>query len=104
MTHGQPVATDDLADVYSNRPFGKVFDALKKVQSYLAPMFEAAGPTPFKAGPQAYTSRRKRDKMLELHDEGKSVREIADEVGKSRSTVHRYLTRILAERNGYPTK
>jgi hypothetical protein len=101
MTHGQPVVTDDLADVYSNRPFGKVFDAIKKVQEYLAPMFAAAGEKPFVAQPQAYTSRKKRDKILELRSEGKSVREIADVVKKSRSTVHRYLARMLAEGNGH---
>ena len=48
MCHGQPVASDDLADVYSNRPFGKVFAAIRKVQEFLKPMFDAAGPSPFK--------------------------------------------------------
>lgn len=98
MCHGQPVRTDDLADVYSNRPFGKVFDAIRRVQDYLKPMFDAAGPTPFKPQPQAYTSRKTRDKMLQLHDQGQTVRQIAESVGKSRMTVHRHLARLLAER------
>lgn len=42
LSHGQPVATDDLADVYSNRPFAKVAEALGKVEKQLAPMFDAA--------------------------------------------------------------
>jgi hypothetical protein len=100
MSHGQPVVSDDLADVYSNRPFGKVFAAIRKVQEFLTPMFDAAGPMPFKPQPQAYTSRKVRDKMLELRDQGKTVREIAAAVKKDKSTVHRYLNRMLAERNG----
>jgi hypothetical protein len=99
MCHGQPVATDDLADIYSNRPFGKVFIAIRKVQEYLKPMFDAAGPSPFIAQPQAYTSRRIRDKMLELREQGMSVRKIAAVVKKDKSTVHRYLNQIMAERN-----
>jgi len=47
LSHGQPVASDDLADVYSNRPFHKVADALKAVRQILNPMFEAA-PDAFK--------------------------------------------------------
>ena len=41
LCHGQPVATDNLSDAYTQRPFGKVFTALRKVEEYLAPMFEA---------------------------------------------------------------
>ena len=104
MCHGQPVATDDLADVYSNRPFGKVFDAIKKVQEHLKPMFDAAGPSPFTPQPQAYTSRKVRDKMLELREQGKSVREIAAAVKKDKSTVHRYLNRMMVEQNGRTDK
>ena len=100
MCHGQPVATDDLADVYSNRPFGKVFDAIKKVQEFLQPVFEAAGPSPFKPPLRAYTSRKTSDRMIELHDAGKSIREIADAVKKSRTTVHRHLSHVLADRDG----
>jgi hypothetical protein len=58
LCHGQPVKTDDLADVYTNRPFGKVFEAIRKVEDYLKPVFEAAGPTPFEPGSQGRTPRR----------------------------------------------
>ena len=34
-----------------------------------------------------------RDKILQLHDQGLSIRAIADEVGRSRTTVHRHITR-----------
>ena len=90
---GQAVPTDDLADVYSNRPFGKVFHAIREVQDYLEPMFEVAGLTPFRAQPQAYTSRKTRDKMLELHEQGMPIRTIAEKVKKSRMAVYRHLKR-----------
>ncbi len=44
---GQSVAIDDLADAYTTRPFGKVFDAIRAIEKQLTPMFEAAGPKPF---------------------------------------------------------
>jgi hypothetical protein len=47
LFHGQPVQTDDLADLYTNRPFGKVFEAIRRVEEHLQPVFEAAGAQPF---------------------------------------------------------
>lgn len=38
-SHGQPVATDDLADVYAVRPFGKLFVAIRELQMRLMPVF-----------------------------------------------------------------
>jgi len=46
-SRGQAVRIDDLADAYTTRPFGRVFKAIREVEAYLAPMFEAAGPNPF---------------------------------------------------------
>jgi integrase len=41
LSHGQPVESDALADHYSNRPFGKVPEALMEVHTALKPMFKA---------------------------------------------------------------
>lgn len=38
---------DDMADVYTNRPFGKLFDTMRKIQTMMEPVFEAAGGEPF---------------------------------------------------------
>jgi hypothetical protein len=54
--HGQPVKTDSLSDVYTNRPFGKVFRAIRAVESYLEPVFAEAGPNPFE--PQSNFGKR----------------------------------------------
>ena len=90
MCHGQPVATDNLTDVYSNRPFGKVFKAIREVQDYLQAVFAAAGVTPFKLRLSQAASR---DRILQLHDQGLSVRAIADEVGRCRTTIYLHIKR-----------
>jgi hypothetical protein len=40
LCHGQPVASDDLSDIYTTRPFGKLFAASQRVQEYLLPALE----------------------------------------------------------------
>lgn len=42
LSHGQPVASDELADVYSNRPFDKVGAALGDVRDKLKKVFKTA--------------------------------------------------------------
>lgn len=105
LCHGQPVKSDSLADVYSSRPFGRVFKAIREVQEYLRPVFEAAGPEPFEAQPQAYTRRSTIDRILELHAEGQPPTSIAEIVGKSLATVQRHITKANGPRRpGRPTK
>lgn len=94
MCHGQPVATDNLSDVYSNRPFGKVFKAIREIQEYLQPVFAAAGPAPFNSRLSQVTYRSAAsDRILELHDKEWSIRAIADDVGCSRMKVQRTIQR-----------
>jgi hypothetical protein len=88
---GKAVKTDDLADVYSNRPFGKVFRAIREVEQYLRPVFDAAGSCPFDPQPQAYTKRKTIDRIYQLHDDGHSKGEIAAAVGVSAETVQRHI-------------
>lgn len=42
LSHGQPVQTDDLSDLYSKRPFHRVDAALTDVRKRLKPVFAAA--------------------------------------------------------------
>jgi hypothetical protein len=90
---GKAVQSDDLADVYSNRPFGKVFRAIREVESYLAPVFEAAGACPFDPQPQAYTKRKTIDRIMQLHERDCPAKEIAASVGVSSETVQRQIKR-----------
>ena len=85
--HGSPVKTDSLSDQYSNRPFGKVFKAIREVVKYLIPVFQEAGPKPFSPQAQAYTKRTTIDRIIELYDEGYPTEQIAAEVCLSGSAV-----------------
>jgi hypothetical protein len=89
--HGSPVKTDSLSDQYSNRPFGRVFKAIRDVEDYLAPVFEEAGPTPFAPQAQAYTKRSVIDRIVEMYDEGYPTGQIAAAVGLSGSAVSRHI-------------
>ncbi len=94
LLHGNPVTSDKLSDVYTNRPFGKVYDAIRRVEEYLQPVFEEAGDAPTLEQPQAYTSRKSIDRIAEMKREGKSIREIAEAIGKSRMTVQRHIQKL----------
>ena len=91
---GQAVRTDHLADVYSNRPFGKVFRAVEDMQAKLEPIFEAVQGERFprgakKGGPNI--SLGKIERIQALHAAGKRVCEIVREVGVSETTVYRHI-------------
>ncbi|MDB5387298.1 MAG: Resolvase helix-turn-helix domain protein [Planctomycetaceae bacterium] len=94
LLHGSPVKTDKLSDVYTNRPFGKVYEAIRRVEEYLQPVFEEAGDSPILEQPQAYTSRKTIDRIADLKRSGKSIREIAEETGKSRMTIYRHIENL----------
>jgi hypothetical protein len=97
LCHGQAVKVDDLADVYTDRPIGKVFEALRQVQKYLEPMFAAAPENPF-------PEERKKGglniplglvrKMQKLRGQGFKVDVIARECGVNRNTVLRHTTML----------
>lgn len=89
--HGEPVKSDSLSDVYTNRPFGKVFQAIRDVQKYLEPVFQEAGPSPFTPQPQAYTKRSVIDRIIELHSQGIPTDQIATTIGVSAQTVIRHV-------------
>ena len=91
--HGQPVKTDSLNDVYSNRPFGRVFKAIKQVEEYLEPVFALAGPAPFERQAEAYTKRSTIDKIVQLREAGKTIDEISDQMKMAKSTISRHLNR-----------
>ena len=94
LMHGQPVKQDDLLDLYTKRPFGKLFEALRLLQHELKPMFDAAPANVSEQPMQQYTPLNKRERILELKNEDKTVTQIMGEVGVSRMTVLRTLERF----------
>lgn len=60
LCHGTPVKADDLLDVYTNRPFAKVFQAIDRLGERLRPLW-VAGSAPFAddtISPASPTSRQ----------------------------------------------
>ena len=98
LCHGQSVETDDLDHIYTARPFGKVFRALRSVEKHLEPMFAAAGSEPFRPQPQAYTSRKTIQLIRELHQQDVPPAAIAEQVGNSLATVQRHITKATGPR------
>ena len=94
LMHGQPVKQDDLLDLYTKRPFGKVFEALRILENELKPMFDAAPDNVIEQPMQQYTPLNKRERIVELRGEGRSVTQIMEEVGVSRMTVLRTLEKL----------
>lgn len=95
LAHGQPVESDDLLEIYTNRPFGKVFDALWRVGEYLQPAFDAAPPDPFSVAAVSSSLNISLGTVKEikrLRAEGVGPTEIARRLGVSRMTVY-YHTR-----------
>tara|TARA_R110002072_G_scaffold287242_1_gene452577 strand:- start:17587 stop:19374 length:1788 start_codon:yes stop_codon:yes gene_type:complete len=91
LCHGTPDRGNDLLDVYTDRPFPKLFTALRDLQEKLAPVFDAAPNDLFAQPTQQYTGLSKIKRIYKLKDDGMPVRDIAMEVGISKSAVHRHL-------------
>lgn len=87
-SHGQPVASDELADVYAVRPFGKLFTALRKLEMRLEPVF-AAATNPFSAHFKSPVALSKRIALESLANSGQSIQQLVAATGLSRSTVYR---------------
>jgi hypothetical protein len=94
LCHGQTVRSDDLAEVYTDRPFDKVFETLQTVRRELESVFTAEV-VPFpdtrnKRNP--HFSLAVRERIITLRMEGKQYKEIAETLEVSLATVQKYLT------------
>lgn len=94
LCHGQAVRSDDLADVYTNRPFGKVYATLRKIEEFLKPMFDETPEDPFpakrkKGGPNITPAQKR--KITQMGRAGFKRKKIAEEVGVTTQTVYRHL-------------
>jgi hypothetical protein len=94
LMHGKPVKKDDLLDLYTNRPFGEVFKALRQLEQELMAVFDAAPSEPWATPIQQYTSLNVREQMLALYRQGVKPLDIAKRVGKSAMTVYRLIERL----------
>jgi len=92
LCHGRPVKGDDLSEVYSNRLFGPVQRALRRVHRHLAVVFAVVEDAfPKKAG-QPALSLGTIERIRQLKKDGFSIAAIARELRLCRDTVRRYAT------------
>ena len=107
LCHGEPVRSDTLIDIYTNRPFAKVFRAIRLARERLQPVFEfhAEWPDERKKG-GLNISLAKVEQIQRLHAAGVRVEEIAQQVGVHRMTVYRHLKNCISppqNTDGSPT-
>lgn len=91
LCHGTPVATDELSDAYTNRPFDKVAEALTLVRDDLHPVLDAVTDA-FTDRPASSpnVSRATIERIRELQVSDVSVAEIARSTGVTIQTVRRW--------------
>lgn len=93
LQHGTPFEKDRLLDDYSNRPYGKLFEALDRWGERLRPMFQSV-PDPFSEEENLLETKIpicKINEIRRLFAEGKKKVEIAQITGVHRTTLYRYL-------------
>ena len=98
LQHGSPFEKDRLLEEYSNRPFGRLFEALDRLGDRLKPMFDCVQ-DPFPAerpratevkDNKAESRRLKIQEIKRLLAKGTREAEIAAIVGVHRTTVYRH--------------
>jgi hypothetical protein len=93
LAHGSPLGANSLVECYTNKPFGKLFKALRWLETKLKPMFDVTPPNPF---PEERKRRigglsvRQRSVIRELSRNKVSVQEIAAKAACSVMSVYRY--------------
>ncbi len=93
LAHGNPFASDDLLELYTNKPFGRVFEACRWLQERFQPMFEATPENPFpeerKLGGGGLTLKQQKA-IQHLEQRGLPAKEIAKRVGCAAATIYRH--------------
>jgi hypothetical protein len=95
LAHGR-ATSDELLDVYAQRPFGKVFKACRRLRKKLAPMFASHGPFPATGRRRASQGRgelseAKQKRIRELRGQGFRIEKICELVGVGRASVYKYV-------------
>ena len=99
LCHGTPVKSDGLLDVYTNRPFAKVFEATDRVGQRLrllwASVAEPFPETPKQGGLKVSAEVIRRIQTMKR--QGAKTGQIAKQLGVSPETVRRWVTRDNAQ-------
>lgn len=90
LCHGTPVRSDRLLDLYTNRPFAKLFDALERVGDRLRPLWSAVDhPFPQRAERHSELSPARRRKIEMMREQGFRPEYIAQQLNLSIEEVRR---------------
>lgn len=104
LCHGKPVKTDMLIDLYSNRPFGKVFETLDRIVGLVAPLWANVAdpfPTgPTKGGPNISPGTIRRIQTMKR--QGYKTGYIARTLDVSPETVRRWAKRSKPDQKKAP--
>ena len=98
LSHGSPIGSSSLLECYTNKPWGKVFEAIRWLASTkIAPMLKATPENPFpnqrKLGGGGLTLKQRR-LIVDLFNQGLTKVEIAKQVGCSEMSVYRHVPKI----------
>ena len=92
LCHGKPVASDNLLDVYTERPFEKVFEAIDRVGAKLEEVWKSVSDPfpeePKKGGPNI--SPTKIEQIRKMKAQGYKRSYIAEKLGVTTTTVWRW--------------
>lgn len=97
LCHGAPVPADALLDLYTNRPFAKVFSAIERVGEKLRPLWSGVE-FPFpdqseKSGPKISLATIRRIQAMKR--QGYKTGYVAEKLGVSTETVRRWAKRSV---------
>ena len=92
LCHGTPVRSDELLDLYTNRPFAKLFDAIDRLGVKLRPIWESVAEPfpekPPKGGPNI--SRGTIQRIRNMRKQGYKFKFIAKTLNIDISTAQRW--------------
>lgn len=91
LAHGTP-SDDKILSAYVNIPWKRLYAAQESYGESVRPLLVTERP-PFQAPARNYIGLKKADKILQMYEDGASVKDIASSVGVSVMTVYRHLDR-----------
>lgn len=89
VAHGCPFKSDKLLDCYTNKPFGRLHQAIRDIHKHFEPVFAAAPADPTAQPRRQCISLGKQERIRLLLAEGVPILKIAKACGVDSATVYR---------------
>lgn len=89
VAHGSTFRGDKLLDCYTNKPFGRLHQAIRELHVHFAPVFAAAPADPTAQPRRQVVGLVTQERIRQLLSEGVSPSRIAKECDVDRATVYR---------------